>query len=139
MPSSIPISTRSGPASTHSGADRDEEAGPHEALHVRPQDEPEQLAAALAQEAGEGAGDVVDVLHRDAAPRVLLVLAVGARGIDVGEALDLLFHEIVLDQPFVLLLGGEDGLEAGHVTTSTSSTRSSRSSSSSASWERIAL
>ena len=99
-------------------ADPDEEPGPHEALHVGTENEPEQLAAPLAEEARERARDVVDVFDGDAAPGVLLVLTVGARRIDVGEAFDLLFfEEVVLDQSFMFFFGGEDRFEAGHLVT----------------------
>ena len=84
---------------------------------------PSNLRLRLRRKPGERAGHVVDVFDGDAAPRVLLVLTVGARRVDVGEAFDLLF-----DESFVFLFGREHRLEARHGVhaTSTSSTRSSR-------------
>ena len=70
MPLSMPILHEPRAGELRDGVDHDEHAGRRERPPVRSQQDAEQRAAPAAQEPGESGARLVDVLGRDAAPRV---------------------------------------------------------------------
>ena len=88
MPLSIPISTSHGPVSWATVLIDDQHRGREQRPPVRSHQRREQHAAAAAEESGEPGARLVDVLRRDAAPRVDPRVAgqvQRAGAVDVGE------------------------------------------------------